>query len=44
MRQIAAELDLSYHTIGNHLRNIYRKLHVTTRSRAVAKALKEDLV
>ena len=25
-------------------RNIYRKLHVSSRSRAVAKALKEDLV
>ena len=44
MEQIAASLGLSYHTIGNHLRNIYRKLHVTSRSRAVAKALKEDLV
>ena len=44
MEEIAAALGLSYHTIGNHLRNIYRKLHVTSRSRAVAKALKEDLV
>jgi len=44
MEQIAAALGLSYHTIGNHLRNIYRKLHVSSRSRAVAKALKEDLV
>lgn len=44
MLQIATELDLSYHTIGNHLRNIYRKLHVTSRSRAVAKALREELI
>lgn len=44
MEQIAGSLGLSYHTIGNHLRNIYRKLHVRSRSRAVAKALKEDLV
>lgn len=44
MEQIAGSLGLSYHTIGNHLRNIYRKLHVSSRSRAVAKALKEDLV
>jgi DNA-binding NarL/FixJ family response regulator len=42
--QIAASLGLSYHTIGNHVRHIYRKLHVSSRSRAVAKALKEDLV
>jgi DNA-binding NarL/FixJ family response regulator len=44
MEQIAGELSLSYHTIGNHLRNIYRKLHVRSRSRAVAKALKEELL
>jgi DNA-binding NarL/FixJ family response regulator len=44
MEQIADAFGLSYHTIGNHLRNIYRKLHVTSRSRAVAKAIKEDLV
>jgi DNA-binding NarL/FixJ family response regulator len=42
--QIAVSLGLSYHTIGNHVRHIYRKLHVSSRSRAVAKALKEDLV
>jgi DNA-binding NarL/FixJ family response regulator len=44
MAQIAGELDLSYHTIDNHLRNIYRKLHVRSRSKAVAKAVKEDLI
>ena len=44
MRQIAEELCLSYHTIGNHLRNVYRKLHVRSRSGAVAKALREELV
>jgi DNA-binding NarL/FixJ family response regulator len=44
LRQIAEELHLSYHTIGNHLRNVYRKLHVRSRSGAVAKALREELV
>jgi DNA-binding NarL/FixJ family response regulator len=44
MRQIAEQLCLSYHTIGNHLRNVYRKLHVRSRSGAVAKALREELV
>ncbi len=44
MKQIAAELNLSYHTVGNHLRNIYHKLHVRSRASAMAKALREDLV
>ena len=44
MKRIARELNLSYHTISNHLRNIYHKLHVRSRSRAVAKAIQEGLV
>ncbi len=42
-KQIAELLYLSYHTIDNHIRNIYSKLHVHTRTAAVAKALKEKL-
>jgi DNA-binding NarL/FixJ family response regulator len=42
-KEIADELSLSYHTIDTHLRNIYQKLHVHTRTGAVAKALKERL-
>lgn len=42
-KEIAEKLDLSYHTVDTHLRNIYTKLHVHTRSGAVAKALKERL-
>jgi len=38
-KEIADRLGLSYHTVDNHLRNIYSKLHVNTRSQAVAKAL-----
>jgi len=42
-KEIADQLSLSYHTIDTHLRNIYTKLHVHTRTGAVSKALKERL-
>ena len=41
-KEIADRLALSYHTVDNHLRSIY-KLQVHTRG-AVAKALSEHLV
>ena len=44
MRQIASALELSYHTIDAHIRSIYEKLHVHSRSAAVAKALRERLL
>ena len=43
-KQIAARLALSQHTVNSHIRNIYAKLHVHTRTTAVAKALNERLV
>lgn len=43
-KEIAARLDCSIHTADSHLRHIYEKLHVNTRSGAVAKALNEKLV
>ena len=42
-KEIADRLTLSYHTVDSHFRNIYTKLHVHTRTGAVAKALKERL-
>lgn len=42
-KEIADHLALSYHTVDTHLRNIYAKLHVHTRTGAVSKALKERL-
>jgi len=42
-KEIADNLAVSYHTVDTHLRNIYTKLHVHTRTGAVAKALREHL-
>lgn len=43
-QRIADDFALSYHTVDMHIRNIYTKLHVHSRSGAVAKALKERLI
>lgn len=42
--QIAEALFVSPHTVDMHVRSIYAKLHVHSRSGAVAKALKERLI
>ena len=43
-KEIAEQMGISYHTVNNHLRSIYEKLHVHTRAGAVAKALEERLI
>lgn len=43
-KEIADSLDLSVHTVSTHMRRVYEKLHVTTNTGAVAKALREGII
>jgi DNA-binding CsgD family transcriptional regulator len=38
-KEIADKLDSSYSTVRTHIEHIYEKLHVNSRSQAVAKSL-----
>ncbi|HLW77270.1 MAG TPA: response regulator transcription factor [Bryobacteraceae bacterium] len=40
----AAEMAISIHTVGFHLKSIYGKLHVHSRAEAVARALRDRLI
>ena len=37
-------MGISINTVRNHVRTIYEKLHVHTKSEAVAKALRKGIV
>jgi len=41
---IADELDISEHTVRNHISNIFQKLHVNNRTEATVIAMKKGLI
>lgn len=43
-RMIAESLFISEETVRGHIKNIYKKLHVSSKSEAVAKAFKQKLI
>lgn len=43
-KQIAERLGLSVHTVDSYLRRVYEKLHVNSRSGAVSKAIRENIL
>lgn len=43
-RETASELSISYHTVTDHIKAIYKKLHVNSRSRAVYQGLRSGLI
>jgi len=43
-QQIAEKLFLSFHTVNSHLKNIYHKLHVNSRSSAISKVYRENIL
>jgi len=40
----AADMGVSFNTIAFHMKNVYQKLHVHSKSEAVAKALRNKLI
>jgi len=44
MKQIAAELVISYKTVDRHIQNIYTKINVSTRAAATLFAMENNLL
>lgn len=42
-RSIAEKIFISYETVRTHVKNTYKKLHVTSRNEAVMKAKQQGL-
>ena len=43
-KMIASSCKISIDTVRFHIRHIYEKLHVSSKSEAVAKALRRDII
>jgi DNA-binding NarL/FixJ family response regulator len=43
-RQIAESLFISEHTVRSHIKNIYKKFRVTSRSQAVVEAVRKGII
>ena len=43
-KMIADSCNISIHTVRNHIRNIYEKLHVHSKGEAIAKVIKGDFM
>jgi DNA-binding NarL/FixJ family response regulator len=43
-KMIAEKINVSFHTIHAHIRNVYEKLHVNSKGEAINKAIKNKLV
>lgn len=43
-KQICDELNISYNTVRTHVKKIYEKLHVSSNTEAVSKAIRQKLI
>ncbi|HRE41875.1 MAG TPA: response regulator transcription factor [Ignavibacteria bacterium] len=43
-KEISSSLNITVGTVRHHIKNVYRKLHVHSKSEAVAKAFKDNLI
>lgn len=43
-QEVADMKHVSYHTVTSHIKNIYRKLHISTRAEAVQEAIRRRLL